>query len=78
MEWFTDKFWSAVAAVVVALGGYVRYEKSRTDKRFTKLEQASHEAKIEIAVMKSEFKDLKEDTKEIKALLNVLVRRNNG
>lgn len=75
MEWISDRIWTVVAAIVSALGGYVIYEKKLTDVRFKKLEEAVIISKIEIAVIQSQFKDLKEDTQEIKNMLNILVRK---
>lgn len=69
VEWMSEKIWTFIAALVSAFGGYMVYEKKKSDKRFSKLEEQTLANKIEIAVMQSQYKDLKEDTQEIKELL---------
>lgn len=75
MEWLSDRMWTVVAAVISALGGYIVHEKKKSDKRIEHLEADNHRNKLEIAVIQSQYKDLKADTAEIKDMLNFLVRK---
>ena len=75
MEWISEKMWSVIAAVITACGGYIVYEKKKVDKRLTKLEEERAILNLEIAVMKSQHKDLKEDIGYIRMGLDKIIEK---
>lgn len=75
MEWITDKLWPILAAIVSAISGYLMFEKRKLDNRLRKLEEDSNMSKIEIAIIRTQYADLKEDTQEIKQLLKEVLKR---
>ena len=70
MELIPDKIWAVMAAIVSALGGYFLYEHKTIDRRLSKIETDLNEYKTDVAVIKESLGNLKEDTQEIKDLIN--------
>jgi hypothetical protein len=75
MEWFNEKVLSALGTIIGAFGGYVVYEKRKVDKRISKIEAENDTLRIEIAVMKSQYKDIQKDIKYIRLGLDKIIER---
>lgn len=69
MDIIPEKFWAIVAAFISALGGFVMYERKKVDNRLSKIEQDLYQHKTDLAVVRESLVNLKEDTQEIKELL---------
>lgn len=73
MDFIPEKLWAIIAAVISALGGFFVYERKRVDNRLNKIEQEMSEHKVDVAVVRESLTNLKEDTQEIKVLLQDLL-----
>jgi hypothetical protein len=75
MDWFNEKVLSVIAAIVSSLGGYIVYEKRKVDRRLSKIESENDTLRIEIAVMKSQYKDIQKDIRYIRLGLDKLIEK---
>jgi hypothetical protein len=79
MEELWNKIGAVVAAMISALGGLYMYDRNNTNSRLSKLEEEKNQMKIDLRVIETQFKELKDDTQEIKdsqkAIIQLLSRR---
>ncbi len=73
MDNLLDHIGAMLAAIVTALGGFYMYERKTTNDRLTKIEEGIAKHQCDIAVIQSQYKDLKDDTQEIKDAQKVML-----
>lgn len=73
MDGLSDKVWAVIAGIISLLGGVYMYDRESTNKRLTKIEEDVNQHKCDIAVVKSQFEELKSDTQEIKDAQNKML-----
>lgn len=66
MEVIWDKLGAIIGAIITALGGFYMYDRKVTHERLNRVEQHQVEDRVDIRVIQSQYKELKEDLQEIK------------
>lgn len=69
MEDLWNKFGAIIAAIISSLGGLYLYDRQNTNSRLNKLEQDVAKHNTDVAVIRESLVNLKEDTQEIKSIL---------
>ena len=73
LEDFAHSIWAAAAAVISALGGYYMYDRKRIDDRMNRVERELQEHKTDLAVVREQVSNIREDTQEIKMAQKVML-----